>query len=239
MRYDDPQLLDSLAREYVLGTLSARSRARFARVLSFSLVARRAVTAWERQLRAACCGRAAGRAARGGVERDRNGARARRAPRSRAAGLWPALAAALAVVAVLVRRLVLQPAADVERPAYVSVVTDAATGPVWLLQAFTEARALRVSTVNPRPAPAGRSFELWMLPPDGGGGTPVSLGLLPEMGAAQLALSAAQLGVLTRTMTLAVSEEPAGGSPTGLPTGPVILTAPLIRSERPRLLLRP
>ncbi len=50
------------------------------------------------------------------------------------------------------------------------------------------------------------------------------------MGAAQLALSAAQLGVLTRTMTLAVSVEPAGGSPTGLPTGPVILTAPLIRS---------
>jgi anti-sigma-K factor RskA len=50
------------------------------------------------------------------------------------------------------------------------------------------------------------------------------------MGAAQLDLSAAQLGVLTRTMTLAVSVEPAGGSPTGLPTGPVILTAPLIRS---------
>ncbi len=58
----------------------------------------------------------------------------------------------------------------------------------------------------------------------------MSLGLLPEMGAAQLGLSAAQLGVLTRTMTLAVSVEPTGGSPTGLPTGPVILTAPLIRS---------
>src|SRR4029077_15211669 len=50
MRYDDPQLLDALAREYVLGTLHARPRARFARVLSFSLVARRAVGTWGRRL---------------------------------------------------------------------------------------------------------------------------------------------------------------------------------------------
>jgi anti-sigma-K factor RskA len=228
MRYDDPQLLDALAREYVIGTLPARSRARFARVLSFSLVARRAVTAWERRLAplaAAVRPVDPPESAWTGIETALG---MRGAPRARAAGLWPALAAALAIVAVLFGGLYFGQQPSVERPAYVSVVTDAATGPVWLLQAFTEARALRVSTVNPRPAPAGSSYELWMLPD--GGASPVSLGLLPEMGAAQLDLSAAQLGVLTRTMTLAVSVEPAGGSPTGLPTGPVILTAPLIRS---------
>jgi anti-sigma-K factor RskA len=229
MRYDDPQLLDALAREYVLGTLAARSRARFGRVLSFSLVARRAVTAWERRLAplaAAVRPIAPPDSSWAGIEAALGLART---PRARATvGLWPALAAALAIVAVLFGGLYFSQQPSVERPAYVSVVTDAATGPVWLLQAFTEARALRVSTVNPRAAPAGSSFELWMLP--AGGGNPVSLGLLPEMGAAQLALNAAQLGVLMRTMTLAVSVEPAGGSPTGLPTGPVILTAPLIRS---------
>ena len=227
MRYDDPQLLEALAREYVLGLLPARSRARFARVLSFSLVARRAVTAWERRfapLAAAVRPVEPPESAWTGIE-TALGLRA--APRARAAGIWPALAAALAIVAVLFAGLYFSQQPSVERPAYVSVVTDAASGPVWLLQAFTEARALRVSTVNPRPAPAGSSYELWMLPD---GGNPVSLGLLPEMGAAQLGLNAAQLGVLTRTMTLAVSVEPAGGSPTGLPTGPVILTAPLIRS---------
>jgi len=226
MRYDDPQLLDSLAREYVLGTLSVRSRARFARVLSFSLIARRAVMTWERRLAplaAAVRPVEPPESAWTGIE----AALGMRTARPRAAGLWPALAAALAIVAVLFGGLYFGQQPSVERPAYVSVVTDAATGPVWLLQAFTEARALRVSTVNPRPAPANSSYELWMLPD---GGNPVSLGLLPEMGAAQLGLSAAQLGVLTRTMTLAVSVEPAGGSPTGLPTGPVILTAPLIRS---------
>jgi anti-sigma-K factor RskA len=227
MRYDNPQLLDSLAREYVLGTLSARSRARFARVLSFSLVARRAVTAWERHfapLAASVRPVEPPESAWTGIE-TALGLRA--APRARGTGIWPALAAALAMVAVLFGGLYFSQQPTVERPAYVSVVTDAATGPVWLLQAFTEARALRVSTVNPRPAAAGTSYELWMLPD---GGNPVSLGLLPEMGAAQLGLSTAQLGVLMRTMTLAVSVEPAGGSPTGLPTGPVILTAPLIRS---------
>jgi anti-sigma-K factor RskA len=230
MRYDDPQLLDSLAREYVLGTLAARARARFARVLSFSLVARRAVTAWERRLAPLA-------AAVRPVEPPEStwiGIEAAlglgRAPRARAtAGLWPALAAALAIVAVLFGGLYFSHQPSVERPEYVSVVADATTGPVWLLQGFTESRELRVSTVNPRAPPPGRSFELWMLPPDAGG-MPVSLGLLPEMGTAQLGLSAAQLGVLIRTMTLAVSVEPAGGSPTGLPTGPVILTAPLIRS---------
>ena len=227
MRYDDRQLLDVLAREYVLGTLTARPRGRFARVLSFSLVARRAVATWERRLAPLA-------AAVRPVEPPESSWRAieaalghGRAPRARASGYWPALAAALALVAILFGGLYLNQQPVVERPAYVSVVTDAATGPVWLLQAFTEARALRVSTVNPRPAPAGRSYELWMLPD---GGNPVSLGLLPEMGGAQLGLSAAQLSVLSRTMTLAVSVEPAGGSPTGLPTGPVILTAPLLRS---------
>jgi anti-sigma-K factor RskA len=227
MRYDDPQLLESLAREYVLGTLHARARARFARVLSFSLVARRAVTAWERRLAplaAAVRPVAPPDSAWAGIEAALG---LRSAPRARAAGFWPALAAALAIVAVLFGGLYFNQQANVERPTYVSVVTDAATGPVWLLQAFIEARALRASTINPRPAPPGSSYELWMLPD---GGNPVSLGLLPENGSAQLALSAVQLGVLTRTMTLAVSVEPAGGSPTGLPTGPVILTAPLIRS---------
>ena len=58
----------------------------------------------------------------------------------------------------------------------------------------------------------------------------MSLGLLPAAGNATLALSTAQLAVLGNTPTLAVSVEPAGGSPTGLPTGPVIYTAPLLRT---------
>jgi anti-sigma-K factor RskA len=94
-----------------------------------------------------------------------------------------------------------------------------------LLQAFVE--ELRVTTIAPRPEPPASSYELWMLP--GGNAPPVSLGLIPGTGNVALPLSAAQRTVLAQTPTLAVSLEPAGGSPTGAPTGPVLFTAPLLR----------
>jgi anti-sigma-K factor RskA len=229
MRYDDPKLLESLAREYVIGTLHGRARRRFARVLSSSLVARRAVASWERQLVPLA---ASVRPVQPPVEswsriETAIGRRKPGAPATFGGG-WAALAAGFALVAILFGSLYFTQAPTVEQPTYVAVVTDDATGPVWLMQGFEQARSLRVTTVNPRPVPAGSSYELWMLP--GGGAQPVSLGLIPDAGAATLTLTAAQLAVLGNTPTLAVSVEPAGGSPTGLPTGPVIYTAPLLRA---------
>jgi anti-sigma-K factor RskA len=229
MRYDDPKLLDSLAREYVIGTLHGRARRRFARVLSSSLVARRAVASWERQLTPLA------RSVRPVQPPAESWTRIQAAIGGRTAkapavfgGGWAALAAGFALVAILFGSLYFTQRPSIEQPTYVAVVTDAATGPVWLMQAFAAAGSLRVTTVNPRPVPAGNSYELWMIP-DGANPAPVSLGLIPGAGNAALGLSAAQLAVLANTSTLAVSLEPAGGSPTGLPTGPVIFTAPLLR----------
>jgi anti-sigma-K factor RskA len=96
-----------------------------------------------------------------------------------------------------------------------------------LLQGFEERGELRVATLMNRPVPAGSDYQLWMLP--GGGANPVSLGLISGVADTLLALSPAALAVLAQTMTLAISLEPAGGSPSGQPTGPVIFTAPLLR----------
>jgi anti-sigma-K factor RskA len=73
---------------------------------------------------------------------------------------------------------------------------------------------------------SGRSFELWALPD---GGAPVSLGLLPAAGSVSRELSAAQRAALQSATKVAVSLEPAGGSRTGAPTGPVLYVAPLER----------
>jgi anti-sigma-K factor RskA len=229
MRYDDPRLLDSLAREYVIGTLHGRARRRFARVLSSSLVARRAVASWERQLTPLA---KSVRPVQPPSETLRRiqaaiGLRTAKAPAA-FSGPWAALAAALALVAIGFGSLYFTQRPVVEQPTYVAVISDAATGPVWLMQAYAAAQSLRVTTVNPRPVPAGNSYELWMIP-NGANAQPVSLGLIPGAGNAALGLNAAQLAVLANTSTLAVSLEPAGGSPTGLPTGPVIFTAPLLR----------
>lgn len=77
---------------------------------------------------------------------------------------------------------------------------------------------LLVTRVAGTPAPEGQTHELWVIAP---GAAPVSLGLL---GADPLDVEYPRPPA---GWVLAVSVEPAGGSPTGAPTGPVILTAEL------------
>ncbi|MCU0827063.1 MAG: anti-sigma factor [Tabrizicola sp.] len=78
---------------------------------------------------------------------------------------------------------------------------------------------LRVTRVSGLPAGEGRVHELWVIAP---GAAPVSLGLL----------EGETLVVNYPTplpgWSMAVSIEPEGGSPTGAPTGPVILVAQVL-----------
>ena len=67
--------------------------------------------------------------------------------------------------------------------------------------------------------PQGRDLQLWSLP--AGATVPASLGVLPSDGK-QVQASPAAGGQLL------VSLEPAGGSPTGAPTGPVVYSGRLI-----------
>jgi len=72
-------------------------------------------------------------------------------------------------------------------------------------------------------APAGRVLELWLIAPDA---APVSLGVLPDADTAELTLAAAQAAAVPGA-TLALSDEPPGGSPTGQPTGSVLALGPV------------
>jgi anti-sigma-K factor RskA len=71
-------------------------------------------------------------------------------------------------------------------------------------------------------APAGKSYELWAVQP---GQNPKSLGVVEQ------ARYTRPLAVPTKDLVLAVSLEPRGGSPTGAPTGPVVFSGPLIKSN--------
>jgi anti-sigma-K factor RskA len=70
-----------------------------------------------------------------------------------------------------------------------------------------------------------RSFELWLIP--AGDTRPHSLGLIQPGQPIRLEIPRDLAGRLTSDATLAVSVEPLGGSPTGLPTGPVIAAGKL------------
>lgn len=91
-------------------------------------------------------------------------------------------------------------------------------GSALVYEARHDGTHLLVTRVAGTPAPDGQTHELWAIAP---GAAPVSLGLL---GADPLDLEYPRPPA---GWVLAVSVEPAGGSPTGAPTGPVILTAEL------------
>lgn len=76
---------------------------------------------------------------------------------------------------------------------------------------------VRLAQVSGPAAPTGQSYEAWIIRPDS---PPVSIGVLQDV------IEAAVPDLPDGTV-VAISLEPPGGSPTGQPTGPVILSARL------------
>jgi anti-sigma-K factor RskA len=70
----------------------------------------------------------------------------------------------------------------------------------------------------------GKSAELWVIE---GKNPPRSLGVIDIKGPNAHVIGAGQLQGLQSGATLAISIEPYGGSPTGLPTGPVVASGTL------------
>lgn len=74
---------------------------------------------------------------------------------------------------------------------------------------------------------AEKSLELWVVPGDG---VPVSLGIVPNDGGL-IAIDKAISAEMKAGATLAISLEPAGGSPTGVATGPVLVVGSLTQKK--------
>lgn len=133
-------------------------------------------------------------------------------------------AAALAGLAVMPRQTAPQMqavlVADANQPAFMAQV-DAAGG--LQLAAATSAGGVRPNAAE------GRSLQLWGLPP--GATTPRSLGVLPR-DAGIFHVASGQLHAVP-DMLILISQEPEGGSPTGLPTGPVVFYGRLVAVPQP------
>lgn len=83
-------------------------------------------------------------------------------------------------------------------------------------------------TIAPARLDLGRKVaELWVIP---AGQAPRSIGVIDAGAPRLLTASALVSPVLIAGATLAVSVEPIGGSPTGQPTGPVILTGKMSKT---------
>ena len=200
---------DALAAEYVLGVLDAAERAEVeARIRREPAFAAR-VADWEGRLSGLNDGFAEAPAPNLLPQIE-----ARLFPKpapARRSGLFGWLAGGLVAASLaLVSMSILAP----PRPDPVATLATADNRLAYRVTHF--GGSLQVTRVSGVPAVAGQVHELWVIAP---GAAPVSLGLLQDR-PLTVAYPVPPPGFI-----LAVSIEPEGGSPTGAPTGPVILTA--------------
>ncbi|HEY1077615.1 MAG TPA: anti-sigma factor [Fontimonas sp.] len=245
MKIEHARLKQMLSAEYVLGTLTGRARKRFARLLQTRADLRKEVDYWELRLAGLQRGftpqtpRAVVWAA---IDKAINAQTV--TPLAPARGklvffqAWSALATAASLLLAfgLYREMQEPPPATqivrIEVPViqpmpYVAVLKPGNSDAQWLVTVSPERRLIRVSSAGVYAMDHQReSLELWVIGEDG---KPASLGLLPDGEQGEMVLPA---GVpMPSKPMLAVSREPAGGSPTGQPTGPVILVTPAQRAS--------
>lgn len=233
----DPEDIFALAGEYALGTLDPAERIEFGQLLVRDPRAVHALRDWQERLvplaltltpvapplhlLARIEGTIAGIGAAPAAANDNRVARWRFG--AIAAGLVALIAAGLAFRPGMVPSASQQAAVVVQPIAYttgVAALTEGGTTPALIVTHDRKTGQLKVIPVN-MPDDALHSFELWAIK---GKAAPKPLGLIdPRRPGAQLPRMDESGDV-----TLAVSREPVGGSPTGLPTGPVLYTGKLV-----------
>jgi anti-sigma-K factor RskA len=237
MRFADETLRDKLAAEYVLGTMSARARRRFEIHLRGNPQLRRAVSQWESRL-------APLTDALPGIEPP---ARVWQAIKARLRfgqtvrpGFWESLsfwrvssfASGLLALALIVMVALPKPETPVETGRMVVVMNDLATKKPAMTASWepgqSGGRTLRIRVIGHAEMGPNTAWELWMLPD--GDQKPVSLGLITTHETQVVKIPQALAARLDAAHGLAMSVEPAGGSPTGLPTGPVLYAGESIKT---------
>jgi len=144
--------------------------------------------------------------------------------------VWRGVAA---VAAALAAGLILFIASGGRRPAaeqgqeYVAVVNRGGDLPALIVRVDTREGVVTVRALGAE-APPGRSLELWYI---GAGKAPKSLGVV-ENASGPIVIPAVLRQGGIEGATIAVTEEPKGGSPTGSPTGAIVYSGKLIDVQR-------
>jgi anti-sigma-K factor RskA len=215
------------AAEYVLGLLEGEARADAERRLAADAGFAREVERWRMRFTEfddATEPQAAGEALWGRIESTVIRATPlRTARRSFWAKLWSDIAVLrVAVVGASFAALLLAIGFGAavrqasQQPAMIAVLVDGDRAGA-VVHAFADGRVvlLPLTSIN---VPAGRALQVWTLPSRERG--PVSVGLMERARTLEL-----QLGDLPRPgsgQLFEITLEPAGGSPTGRPTGPIL-----------------
>jgi len=237
MKFANEELRNKLAAEYVLGTMSAHARWRFEICLKENPALRRAVAEWEKRLTPLA-------QALPEVEppsRVWQAIESRIRPARQAGpGFWESLSfwrfSSIATGFVALALLILVAVPGPEAPPadgtrMVAVMNDLRTKNPAMTVSWEPGkrgkRVMRIRVIGHAEMEPGTAWELWMLP--GKDQNPVSLGLITTHDAQTVIVSEPLAAKLDQAQGLAMSVEPAGGSPTGLTTGPVLYAGQCVK----------
>lgn len=227
----EPEGDDIVAAEYVLGVQPAEERRAASVRVDTDHTFARLVDGWEVRLAPLASAYPevdAPAGAKGAID-GRLFRAAAAGPAAARSGLWGSLAfwrglafATLGLVALISALTRYVPPAQ-EPSMMVASLADKGTDVVYVVVYDSGHDRVSLSHVSGERA-AGRDFELWMID---GQNAPVSMGVIPVGGAIEMPVEDDMGDKLGDGSMLAVSLEPAGGSPTGQPTGPVVAAGPL------------
>ena len=244
----DDDDVDGLAAEYVVGSLGPAERAQVAARCRRDVTLREAIKDWERRL-----GTLADRvpgieppahlystiAKRIWGQGGQSIERAEATPLRRSARRWRglavgagALAACLALIVVWLFQNSPGPptafVAELHRNAGGSTADESARAagpPGFVVSLDLAAHTIKITPATVRPAPR-RSYQLWLM--QGGSAAPSSLGLVSQSEPTTSAWRTPATPADLVNATLSVSLEPEGGSPTDMPSGPIIFIGRLV-----------
>ena len=228
---ESPDDVQVLAGEYVIGTLSAASRAGLERRMKNDAALRTAVEMWEEKLAplaelvdpvepsAALWSRIESSVAATPVV---SAARAFVRPSASwwdSLNLWRGLAASGFATAALMGVVVLTKITQPPAPGYMVVLVgpqDKAPG--WVVQAGSNSQQARLIPLGKMEVPGDKSLQFWTKGDDWKG--PVSLGLVKPGQSLEIPLD--KLPPLQPNQLFEITLEPYNGSPVNRPTGPIL-----------------
>lgn len=207
----DSDDLNDLAGEYVLGTLAGVERVAFEGRLRRDTAAMRAVAQWALHLQPLADAVTPAIPAPQLWQRIERELGLTSKSKSRAP-MWIAAAVAAAIVAIafLFPDFYMKP--DVNSVA--QLASPAGGEPAFVVSVLDDQQKLLIRAAS-APAQPNNSYELWVVPQTG---APISLGVVEQTGETERDVAENVRPLLAIGGTLAVSLEPAGGSPTGAPT---------------------
>jgi anti-sigma-K factor RskA len=236
MKFADQALRDKLAAEYVLGTMSTRARRRFEIYLRGNPQLRKAVSQWEFRLTSLTDAVAP-------IEpplRVWEAVRARLRFGRASSTFWENLsfwrlssfASGMLALALVIFVALPRPQAPLDTARMVVVMNDIATSKPAMTASWEPGqrgeRSMRIRVIGHAEMAPNTAWELWMLP--GGDQPPVSLGLITTHETQIVKVPQGLAARLDSSQGLAMSVEPAGGSPTGRPSGPVLYAGECIKT---------